>query len=131
MPIFRSSDHLREILGGFFSELIKDPGIGTKLKESKLVIKFNYKNPVLSITADCSLPEIKLTYNDSETKPIVEMFMDADVAHKFWLGEANLPLAIARRQMIAKGPIPKILKLLPVIRPAYKLYAEYIKTHSL
>lgn len=127
MPIFKSSEELQKVLGSFFDKLIRDPIIGAKLKASKLIIRFNYKNPGLSITANCSLLEIGLSYNDTETKPEVEMFMEADVAHKFWLGKINLPLAIARRQMIAKGPIPKILKLLPVIKPAYKLYEEHIK----
>lgn len=123
--IFDSSEELKKVLGGFFEILVRDPQIGGKLKESKLVIRFSYKNPVLSITADCRWPEIKITYNDSATVPEVEMFMDADVAHKFWLGEINMVMALARRQMIVKGPIPRILKLLPVIKPAYKMYKEY------
>lgn len=123
--IFNSSEELKKVLGGFFEILVRDPQIGGKLKESKLVVRFSYKNPVLSITADCSRPEIKITYNDSATTPEVEMFMDADIAHKFWLGEINMVMALARRQMIVKGPIPRILKLLPVIKPGYKMYKEY------
>jgi len=126
MPHFTSSDDLQKKLGGFFELLTKDPAIGPKFKESKLIIKFNYKNPELSITADCSLPEIKLSFNDTVTKPEVEMFMDADTAHKFWLGEVNLVMALARRQMVVKGPIPRVLKLLPVIKPAYAMYKEYV-----
>ncbi|OGQ49184.1 MAG: hypothetical protein A3I09_01020 [Deltaproteobacteria bacterium RIFCSPLOWO2_02_FULL_47_10] len=127
MTVFKSSDELRRVMGGFLEVLTRDKVIGSKLKDSKLIIKFNYTNPGLSITADCSLPEIALTYNDAETKPEVEMFMNADVAHKFWLGEINLVMAVARRQMVVKGPIPRILKLLPVIRPAYSMYKEYLK----
>jgi len=127
MPTFKNSDELQKILGGFFNILVSDPVIGGKLKDSKLVIRFNYTNPDLSITADCSGPDIKLTYNDAATKPEVEMFMQADVAHKFWLGEVNLVMAVARRQMVVKGPIPRILKLLPVIKPAYQMYKDYLK----
>lgn len=130
MPVFKSSEDLKNKLGGFFSVLTKDPVIGKKFKDSKLIIKFNYKNPELTITANCSLPEIELTFNDSTTKPEVEMFMDADTAHKFWMGEVNLVMAIARRQMVVKGPIPRILKLLPVIKPAYVMYKEYIGKQS-
>jgi hypothetical protein len=127
MPTFKDSAELQKILGGFFELLIKDPVIGGKFKDSKLVIKFNYTNPELSITANCALPEIKLSFNDTATRPEVEMFMQADVAHKFWLGEINLVMAVARRQMIVKGPIPRILKLLPVIKPAYQMYKDYLK----
>ena len=127
MTVFKNSDELQKILGGFFNVLVKDPVIGGKLKDSRLVIKFNYTNPDLSITADCSQADTKLTYNDTVTKPEVEMFMQADVAHKFWLGEVNLVMAVARRQMVVKGPIPRILKLLPVIKPAYQMYKDYLK----
>jgi putative sterol carrier protein len=126
MPTFKDSADLQTVLGGFFSILVKDEGIGGKLKESKLIIKFNYKKPELAITANCAGLEIALSFNDASTKPEVEMFMDADVAHKFWLGEVNLVMALARRQMVVKGPIPRILKLLPVIKPAYKMYKEYL-----
>ena len=39
--------------------------------------------------------------------------------------------SLTRREMVAKGPIPKILKLLPVIKPAYQLYPEYLKSKGL
>ncbi|MDX1386052.1 MAG: hypothetical protein R3257_00575, partial [bacterium] len=55
------------------------------------------------------------------------MTMKADVAHRFWFGKVNLIAALTRREMVAKGPIPKILKLLPAIKPAYSLYPEYLK----
>lgn len=126
MTYFNSSEDLKTRLGGFFDILVNDKAIGAKLKESKLIVKFNYKNPELSITADCTKPLIEITYNDTSKKPEVEMFMDADTAHKFWLGDVNLVMAIARRQMIIKGPIPRVLKLLPVIKPAYGMYKEYI-----
>lgn len=126
MGYFKDSEDLQKRLGGFFFELVRHPEIGAKLKASKLIIRFNYKNPELSITADCTKPEVELSFNNATTKPEVEMFMDADVAHKFWLGEVNLVMALARRQMVVKGPIPRILKLLPVIKPAYPMYKAYI-----
>ena len=43
----------------------------------------------------------------------------------------NLVIALARREMVAKGPIPKILKLLPVIKPAYELYPKYLSEKGL
>jgi hypothetical protein len=34
--------------------------------------------------------------------------------------------ALARRQIIAKGPIPKILKLLPAVEPMYQMYPQIL-----
>ncbi|MBI2982299.1 MAG: SCP2 sterol-binding domain-containing protein [Deltaproteobacteria bacterium] len=127
MPTFENSDRLQQVLGGFFEYLLADSQMGPKLIESRLVLKFNYKEPDLSITVDLSKEKPEITFNDASKNPDVEMGMKADVAHRFWLGKVNLMIALARREMVARGPIPKILRLLPVIKPAYALYPNYLK----
>lgn len=127
MPTFESPEKLQEVLGGFFHHLATHAEIRRKLLESKIIVKFNYREPELSITIDCSGAEPVITYNDAEKKAEVEMMMKADVAHRFWMGEVNLVIALARREVVAKGPIPKILKLLPVIKPAYQIYPKYLQ----
>ncbi len=127
MSYFENSAKLQEVLGGFFASLIENPSIGGKLKDSKLVIKFVYSDPDLSIIIDCSKDPIILHFNDSTIKAEVEMSMKADIAHRFWFGKVNLLAALTRREMVAKGPIPKVLKLLPVIKPAYDLYPKYLQ----
>lgn len=131
MPTFNSSDQLKVILGGFFKNLADDETIGKKLLDSNLILKFNYREPDASITIDLSGDKAVFLFDDSTVKPDVEMSMKADTAHQFWLGKVNLPIALARRAITAKGPIPKILKLLPIIKPAYKLYPDYIKEKGL
>lgn len=127
MSTFESSGQLQEVLGGFFQYLLVHPEIGGKLMSSKMVLKFVYSEPALTITVDLSGPQAAITFNDAQKKPEVEMSMKADVAHRFWFGKVNLVIALARREMVAKGPIPKILKLLPIIKPAYELYPKYLQ----
>ena len=55
------------------------------------------------------------------------MSMDADFAHRFWHGKANLVTALTRRQVKAKGNVPKTLKLLPILKPAYDLYPDFLR----
>ena len=131
MATFQSSEQLQQILGGFFENLAADPQVGPTLLKSKLIIKFNYREPDLSITIDLSGERAVFSFNDVDKKPTVEMGMKADTAHKFWMGNVNLVIALARREITAKGPIPSILKLLPIIKPAYKLYPEYVKNKGL
>ncbi|MBI2067297.1 MAG: SCP2 sterol-binding domain-containing protein [Deltaproteobacteria bacterium] len=127
MPTFENSDKLQQVLGGFFQFILADPGMGPRLKESRLILKFNYMEPDLSITVDLSRQDPEISFNDSTKSPDVEMRMKADVAHRFWFGKVNLMIALARREMVAKGPIPKILRLLPAIKPAYDLYPKYLR----
>lgn len=131
MATFQSSEQLQQILGGFFETLAADPQVGPALLKSKLIIKFNYREPDLAITIDLTGERAVFTFNDEAKKPIVEMGMKAETAHKFWMGNVNLVIALARREITAKGPIPSILKLLPIIKPAYKLYPDYIKNKGI
>lgn len=127
MSAFQNADQLKKVLGGFFECLAGDSQIGPKLLASKMVIKFNYREPDASITIDLTGDRAVFTFDDNEKQPTVEMGMKADTANRFWMGDVNLIIALARREITAKGPVPKILKLLPIIKPAYKLYPDYIK----
>lgn len=125
--IFRSAEELKQVLGGFFQMLGNDSTMGPKLLASKLILRFNYREPDASITIDLTGDRTEITFDDTLKQPIVEMTMKADVAHAYWMGQVSLPIALARRQMVAKGPIPKILKLLPIIKGAYGMYPPYLK----
>jgi hypothetical protein len=48
--------------------------------------------------------------------------MDADTAHRFWLGKVNVTVALARGQISARGPVAKILKLVPLVEPVRTRY---------
>ena len=130
MAYFQSADQVKEVIGGFFSQLAVHPTIGKSLRDSKLVLKFVYEDPNLTITADCSQDPIVVLFDDTTRTPEIEMTMKADIAHQFWFGKLNLLTALTRRQMVAKGPIPKILRLLPAIKPAYSLYPEYLTANG-
>jgi hypothetical protein len=64
-------------------------------------------------------------------KATVEMFMTADVAHRFWLGKVNVGMALAKGDMRAKGPIPKILKLVPLTKTLYPRYKALLEANDL
>lgn len=128
MAIFQNSQQLIDVLGGFFNELGQDAQIGPKLLASKLKLRFNYTDPQAVLFVDLSGGQIVIQPG-SPNQPAadVEMSMKADTAHKFWQGNVNLVIALARREITAKGPIPKILKLLPIIKPAYEIYPKYLE----
>ena len=126
MAVFENQEIFREVLVGFFNLLGDTPQIADKLKASKMVIRFIYSDPDLAVVVDCSGDHVDVRPDDMDTRVIVEMSMKADIAHKFWFGKVNLTMALTRRQMVAKGPVPKILKLLPAIKPSYAMYPKYL-----
>jgi hypothetical protein len=59
------------------------------------------------------------------------MDLSGDSCHLFWLKELSLPIALAKRKIKARGPMPKVLKLLPMLKPAYEAYPEIAKAHGI
>jgi hypothetical protein len=128
MPVFENSQVLEDVLYNFFLEIAEHKDIATKLLNHKVILRFNYTDPDLSITIDCSNGEHPEVYvNNTEIQPEIELWMNADTAHKFWLGKVNLVMAITKRDIVVKGSVPKLLMLLPAITPAYKIYPDYLK----
>jgi hypothetical protein len=56
----------------------------------------------------------------------VAPFMSADDGHTFWLGDLNIPMAMARRKVKIEGPVGTLLKLLPARQPAFGMYRDFL-----
>ena len=126
MAVFENHEIFKKVIVGFFNLLGDTPLVADKLMASKMVIRFIYTDPDLVVVVDCSGDAVDVRPDDTDTKALVEMSMKADIAHKFWFGKVNLTMALTRRQMVAKGPVPRILKLLPAIKPSYAMYPKYL-----
>jgi hypothetical protein len=102
-----------------------DPDMSQQLLKSKMSVRFYYREPEGRLTLDCSDgKEMKIFIGENNIKPVVEMFMKSDVAHEFWLGKINVPVAILSGKIVSKGPVQRALSLLPVVKPAYLIYPE-------
>ena len=134
MAVFNSAEELKEYLGALYDEAKNDGEVAPKIKASGLAIQFRYEEPegIVTILADRP-PTQPDAYFDvvwgelTDVKPDVTMSMKAEIAHRFWHGAVNLMAALTRRQIVAKGPIPKIIKLLPAITPMYEMYPRLLR----
>lgn len=129
--VFKDSRMLYEVLTEFYEVLKNDPEIGPSLADTNLCIQFVYHNPSAVITIDSTGKDIKIHQGDFDGDPEVTMTMNADFAHKFWHGQANLITALTRRQVVAKGNIPKTIRLLPILKPAYAKYPVFLREKGL
>jgi len=129
MPAYKNTEELNAVMELLWGTIKNDPDMSSKLIASKLVVRFVYREPDARLTVDCSDGKNMLvSVGDGPNKPIIEMFMKADVAHEFWLGKVNVPVAILSGKIVSKGPTPKALALLPVIKPAYSIYPDIYET---
>ena len=127
MPVFDSTEQLYDVMGALFERIAATPEIADELLEGKMVVRFHWKEPDGQATIDLRRPPIVYTLGSSDLAPDVEMIQSADVAHRFWLGGLNVPQAIATRKVVSKGSVPKALKLLPAVKPAFDLYREVLR----
>ena len=129
--IFTSEDMFYDVIGEFFERLKKYPTIGPALASTNLCVQFNYKNPDCIITILAKGEPVQMIKGEFEGKPDVIMTMNADFAHLFWQGKANLITALTKRQVVAKGAVPQTIKFLPVLKPAFEIYPAFLREKGL
>lgn len=123
MAVFSSTEELQEVMTILWNEIKDSPEMANKLIQSKLIVQFRYREPEGLLTIDCSDGQtMKIYTGPTNVKPMIEMSMKADIAHDFWLGKVNVPMALMMGKIVSRGPTPKALALLPVIKPAYAIY---------
>lgn len=132
MTVYSNTDELHRVMIDLWTAIANDPKMSEPLLASRLTVQFHYREPEGRLTVDCSDGEqMRIVAGECPKKPVVEMFMKSDVAHEFWLGKVNVPLALIQGKIVSKGPVNKALALLPAIRPAYSLYPSVIKDNGL
>ena len=128
MAYFKDADEVYAVLGRFFQELMADPEMGPRFKQADTVVRYEYSDPESAITVRLREGEGEdVEFGEPAREPEVTMAMAADTAHRFWLGEVNVTVALARGEIKAKGPVAKILKLVPLAKPAFPRYKAQLE----
>jgi len=123
LAYFKDEDEVYEFIGALFADLATDEELGPKFRKANTIVQYRYSNPDSVITVKMIDGEDgQVDLGDTQLEPEVVMTMEADTAHKFWLGNVNVTVALARGQMKAKGPVAKILKLVPLVKPVFPRY---------
>ena len=137
MAVFQDSEQFYACVGELMDRAKKDPQVGPKIAKSGIIIQFRYTNPEAMTTINAKDKPTQqgafcdVIHGSCNLKPDVTMTMKADVAHAFWHGKVNLIAALAKGEIVAQGPIPKILKLLPAVEPLYKEYPRLLHEKGL
>jgi len=133
VAVFKDSAQFYECVGELMDRAKCDPQVGPKIAKSGIIIQFRYTDPDAVTTVNArDKPKqpgayVDVIHGPCDLKPDVIMTMKADLAHAFWHGKVNLVAALSKKEIVATGPIPKILKLLPAVQPLYKTYPMLLK----
>jgi hypothetical protein len=123
MSEFSSEQEVYRYVGGVFREAGAHPDAGPPLRAAGITLQMHYADPPSQVTVRFTEP-FEVIEGDTDVEPDVELFMPADIAHRYWLGEYNLAVGLAKREVRAKGPVAKILKLVPLTKPLFPIYRE-------
>ncbi len=127
MTYFRDDAEVYAYIGRLFEQLAADEELGPKFRKANTVVQYQYRNPESKITVKMiDGQDSQVDCGDTTLEPEVTMAMEADVAHRFWLGKVNVTVALARGQMKAKGPVAKILRLVPLVKPVFPRYRQML-----
>jgi putative sterol carrier protein len=128
LAYFKNADEVYEFIGKLFEDLADDEELGPKFRKANTIVQYQYANPDSQITVKMLDGEDgQVDCGETDLEPEVVMTMEADTAHKFWLGKVNVTVALARGQMKAKGPVAKILKLVPLVKPVFPRYRTMLE----
>lgn len=121
MAYFKDADEVYDLIGGLFLQILEDEELAAKFKRANVTVQYQHTDPDSQITARMAEPG-QVDLGPTELEPDVTLFMEADVAHEFWLGNVSAPSAMARGKIKSKGNIAKVMKLVPLAKPAIPMY---------
>jgi putative sterol carrier protein len=125
---FKDDQEVYQYLGKLFEDLIDDKELLAQFQRANTIVQYQYRNPESVITVKMMEGEDgQVDLGETQLEPEVVMTMEADTAHRFWLGKVNVTVALARGQMKAKGPVAKILKLVPLVKPVFPRYRAQLE----
>jgi hypothetical protein len=128
MPYFKDAGEVYATIGKLLQDLAEDDELAPGFQKANTIVQYRYRQPESQITVKLiEGEEGRVDCGETALEPEVVMTMDADIAHRFWLGKVNVTVALARGQMKAKGPVAKILKLVPLVKPVFPRYRRQLE----
>ena len=130
---YKDTEHFYEIMGNFFDRLITNEALGEKLSKAGLIIKFIYTDPDAEITIDLKNPPKEEGHYGSyylgacDIKEDVWSKQSGDFSHSFWHGHENPVMALAKGKVKQGGNVTKMLKLLPIVKPAFAMFPKVLE----
>ncbi len=129
---FESAKELRECIDQVFSMMDADSDMGPKLRDADTPQRFEFSDfdLVVNIRAARDGEEGNLHWewsDDVDWDSTVQMTMSSEVANRYFQGKENVPMAVARRRIKTGGDLKAALALIPITKPIYKQYRDYLQ----
>ena len=127
MSLFKDTNHMYEFLEDLWKHIVFEAGLGEKMREYGVTYKYILSEPDGYLFVD---PDNVITGEAANKDAVITMELSGDTVIKFWTKQLSLPVALATRKIKSRGPIPKVLKMLPALKPVYEIFPQFCKKHN-
>ena len=128
---FESADEVGKVIGGFLEQLVLTPDLGPKFVAADTSFLVEYTDPGGGILVDCTVAPPRVVVNPPPGSAAeIRLAMSADDGHRFWLGQLNMTVALAKKKVKVSGTLSKMMKLLPALKPAFPRYRVYLEDNG-
>src|SRR3954454_8654675 len=125
MAHFETDAEVYDQLGGILNNLVYNSARREQLRQADAVVQFAFRQPDATVTLDVranKTPRIDL--GDTKLRADVVLAMDADTGRALLTGELSPTVALARGDVRTKGPVSKVLRLVPATVGAHEVEAD-------
>lgn len=130
MTLFADEAEVYSTIGAMFEKIVADPKLSAKLGGLKSVLYVRFTDPDAHIVLDATTSPPTVMLGAEPTAFGTRLSMTADVGHRFWLGRLNVAAALTRGQVRSDGNMAKLLRLLPVMKPAFAVYESMLEAQG-
>jgi putative sterol carrier protein len=123
---FKTPEDVYASIGAFLQEITQDPTMRPKFVSAQTSFRVTYTNPDAVMVVDCTQDPPVVTLGDTDAPAEIDLKMSAEDGHAFWMGKLNMTVALAKKRVQVAGPMSKMMKLLPAMRPAFPKYREFL-----
>jgi hypothetical protein len=129
---FTSPELFQEVMDQVFALMDVDPQMGPQLRDADVPQRFEFEDLDLVVNIRAARPgEDGTLYwewsDEVDWEPRVRMTMSSETANRYFQGKENVAVALARRRIKSGGDVKAALKLIPITRPVYEQYRDYLR----
>lgn len=122
-----TTEQVYAVFGDLWRKLLADPDLSTMYARRPLRVAFILSDP----PAEIHLTPDRVSFGPALEKPDVEIALETETAHRFWLGHVTLPVLLATRKMRVRGSTSDMMRLPGLLKPGYDLYPAICRAHGI
>lgn len=127
MTFFATPAEVDFLVGGALRWAASDPATSARLGQASITVGIVCRDPWARIVVEMYHP-VRVTWDDAGLPADVELSCEGDVLDRWMRGGQRLVDALALGEVIAKGRVSTLLKVVPVLECAFPVYREMTGT---